>query len=42
MQLYIGIGTQADDVAGVGRYFRLIEDTVEHELPYCFKKKNDK
>jgi hypothetical protein len=25
-----GIGGEADDVAGVGRYFRLEKDDVEH------------
>ncbi|BBI98641.1 hypothetical protein FGKAn22_03340 [Ferrigenium kumadai] len=31
MQLAAGIGAQADDVAGVGRDFRLIQNDVEHE-----------
>jgi hypothetical protein len=31
VQLRAGIGAQADDVAGVGGYLRLVEDDVEHE-----------
>ena len=30
MQLRTGIGAQAYDVARIGRYFRLVEDDVEH------------
>jgi hypothetical protein len=30
MQLSPGIGAQADDVAGIGRDFRLVEDDGEH------------
>lgn len=29
VQVGAGVGAQSDDVAGVGRYFRLVEDDVE-------------
>lgn len=30
MQLATGIGAKPDDVAGIGRYFGLVQDDVEH------------
>jgi hypothetical protein len=31
-----GIGTQADDIAGIGRYFGLVENNIEHLLILSF------
>jgi hypothetical protein len=32
MECHAGIGAEADDITGVGRDFRLVEDDVEHGL----------
>jgi hypothetical protein len=30
VQLYAGIGAEPDDVAGIGRYLRLVKNEAEH------------
>jgi hypothetical protein len=38
MQARAAIGAQADDVAGVGGDFRLVENEFEHCLAFCLEK----
>jgi len=41
MQPGTGVGTQPDDVPGIGRNFRLVEHEIKHDLAYVFNEKGE-